>query len=83
MIAKADKGRTMLIIHKEMLKQKIYTFTQDNQIIPLDKDPMYSSQKHIQQTIQKCNIIIEKKPTQTSYTNKTNSTQTQYLDSKT
>jgi len=60
MIAKADKGRTMVIIHKEMLKQKIYTFTQENQIIPLDKDPTYSFQKHIQQTIHKCNKIIQK-----------------------
>jgi hypothetical protein len=61
MIAKADKSRTMVIIHKEMLKQKIYTFIQENQIIPLDKDPRYSFQKHTQQTIHKCNIIIQKK----------------------
>jgi len=67
MTAKADKGRTMVIIHKETLKQKIYTFIQENQIIPLDKDLTYSFQKHIQQTIHKCNTIKEKTNTDILY----------------
>ena len=50
----------MVIIHKDILKQKSDTFIQENQIIPLDKDPTESFQKHIQQTIHQCNIIIDK-----------------------
>ena len=51
MIAKADKGRTMVIIHEHALKQKISTFLQENQITALDKDPTDYFQKHIQQII--------------------------------
>jgi len=61
MITKADKGRTMVIIHKVTLKQKIDTFIPENQIILLNKDPVESFQKHIQQTMHKCNKIINKK----------------------
>ena len=45
MITKVDKGGTMVIIHKETLKQKIDTFIQENQIIQLNKDPTESFQK--------------------------------------
>jgi len=38
-IPKADKGRTMVIIHADTLKQAIYSFIQENQIISLDQDP--------------------------------------------
>jgi hypothetical protein len=51
----------MVIIHKDTLKNKIDSFIEENQIIPLDKDRTESFQKHIQQTIHKCNIIIDKK----------------------
>jgi len=61
MIAKADKGRTMVIIHKAALKQKISTFLQENQITAVDKDPTDYFQKHIQQIIHKCNTIRDKK----------------------
>jgi hypothetical protein len=60
MIAKADKGRTMVIIYKVTLKQKIHTFIPENQIIHLNKDPTDSFQKHIQHTMQKCNTIRHK-----------------------
>jgi len=49
MIAKADKGRTMVIIHKDTFKEKIDTFIQENQIIQLSKDPTESFQEQIQQ----------------------------------
>jgi hypothetical protein len=58
-IAKADKGTTMVIIHKEALTQKINNFI-ENQIIQLNKDPTDSFQKQIQQTIHKCNALIDK-----------------------
>jgi len=50
----------MVIIHKDIPKHKIDIFIKENQIIPLDTDPTESFQKHIQQTIHKCNIIIDK-----------------------
>ena len=60
-VAKADKGRTMVIIDKNALKHKVNTFIQENHIILLDKDPTESLQRHIQQTIQKCDILIDKR----------------------
>jgi hypothetical protein len=47
MIAKVDRGRTMVIIHKDTLKQKCDIFIQENRIIHLNKDPTESFQKHI------------------------------------
>ena len=61
MIAKADKRRTMVIKHKVIFKQKIDTIIPENQIRHLNKDPAESFQKHIQQTMHKCNTIINKK----------------------
>jgi len=61
MKAKADKGRTMVTTHTITLKQKIDTFIPENQIIHLNKDPTESFQKHIQQTMNKCDTIINKK----------------------
>jgi hypothetical protein len=50
MIAKADKSRTMVIIHKVTMKQKINTFIPKNQIIHLNKDP---TQNHFENTFNK------------------------------
>ena len=71
-----DKGRTMLIIHKDTLKQKIDTFIQENQIIQLNKDPTGSFQGHIQQTIHKCNTVTDKNQQKILNTNKTHGTKT-------
>lgn len=38
MAAKTDKGRTMVTIHRDTLKQKIDTFIQENQIMQISKD---------------------------------------------
>jgi hypothetical protein len=35
----ADKGRTIVTMHKETLKQKIDNFLKENQILQLNKDP--------------------------------------------
>jgi hypothetical protein len=50
----------MVIICKDVLKQKNSTFLQENQITALDKDPTDYFQKHIQQIIHKYNIINDK-----------------------
>jgi hypothetical protein len=44
--AKADKGRTMVIIHKDVLKQKNSTFLQENQTTALGKDPTLFSKTY-------------------------------------
>ena len=59
-IAKADKGKTMVIIDKNTLKQKIDTFIQENHITCLYIGPTDSYQKQIQQAIQKCDILIDR-----------------------
>jgi hypothetical protein len=50
----------MVIIDRNTLKQRIDTFIQEKHITPMDEDPTEYFQKHIQQTIHKCNIIIDK-----------------------
>jgi hypothetical protein len=65
--AKADKGRTMVMIHKDTLKQKMETFIEENQIIQLGKDPMESFQKQIQQTLHECNTVVDKTNKNTYY----------------
>ena len=57
---KADKGRTVVIIHKDILKQKVETFIHDNHITQLQKYPTELFQKQIQQILQKCNTVIDK-----------------------
>jgi len=82
MTAKADKGTTMVTIHKVTLKQEIDAFIPENQIIHSNKDPTESFQKHIQQTMHKCNTIINKS-NKNFGANKTHGTKTQCLDQKT
>ena len=60
-IAKADKGKTMVIRDKNTHKHKIDNFIQENQIILMDKDPTEAFQKYIEKTIQICNILIDKR----------------------
>jgi hypothetical protein len=51
-IVKADKGRTMVTIHKDTLVHNRETFINENHIIQLHKDPTELFQKQIQQTLQ-------------------------------
>jgi hypothetical protein len=60
MIAKADRGRTVVIIHKDIMKQKFVIIIPGNRIIRLNKDPEESFQNDFQQTMHKCNTIIDK-----------------------
>jgi hypothetical protein len=60
-IARKDKSNTMVIINKNTLKQKIDNFIQENHITCLNKDPTNLYQKQIQQAIQKCDTLIDKR----------------------
>jgi len=59
-ITKADKSKSIIIISKSMLKQKVDDFIQKNHISCLNKVPTDTYQKQIQHVIQKCNMQIDK-----------------------
>ena len=56
-IVKADKTKAIVIISKEMLKDKVNSFIIENH---MEQPPMEAYQKQIQQTVQKCNRLIDK-----------------------
>jgi adenylylsulfate kinase-like enzyme len=58
--AKADKGKTIVIISKGVLQEKIETFIQANDMLQLARDPTDLYQKHLLQTIQKCTSIVRR-----------------------
>ena len=60
-IAKADKGKTMVIIDKNTVKQKIDTFIHEKRITRLNSDLTYFYQKETQQATQKCDILVDKR----------------------
>jgi DNA-binding transcriptional MerR regulator len=59
-VAKANKNKAIVIMDKEVLRQKIDTFIQENNIMMLSKDPTESYQKLLQKTMQKCEDLVEK-----------------------
>jgi hypothetical protein len=52
-IIEADKGKTMVIIHKHDLENKVNTFINENDI-ELKADPTQKMQKRAQDTIKQC-----------------------------
>lgn len=56
-ILKADKSKAIVIINKNTLEKKVDNFIQENHI---NKDPTDTYQKQTQQTIKKCNILVDK-----------------------
>jgi hypothetical protein len=61
-IAKADKGKTLVILTQEEYKQKITNFIQDNKYIKIN-NPTQQYQRKVKQTLKQCNIIIPKEST--------------------
>ena len=59
-IVKADKSKTIVLIDKNSLEEKIKSFMQENKITQLTKDPTEKYHKHIQQTIKQCSTLIDK-----------------------
>jgi hypothetical protein len=60
MVTKADKGKTVVIIDKNIYIKKVENFLTDNNFIQLTQDPTNKYQKQIQQSILKCNTLIDK-----------------------
>jgi hypothetical protein len=59
-VAKADKGKTIVVIHRDILRQKVNTCIQNNSMLQLNKDPTEQYQKQISQALQKCDPLISK-----------------------
>ena len=59
-IVKADKSKAIVIIEKNTLVKKVDNFIQENNIRQINKEPTNMYQKQIQQTIQRCNILVDK-----------------------
>jgi hypothetical protein len=58
-VAKADKGKTILIIDKNSYRHKVTEFLQDNHYIKLQKGPTDLYHKQMQKVIQDSNLIID------------------------
>ena len=61
MITRADKGKTIVIIHTQNYNDKVYTFLTENNFHPLPHDPTNKDQTIIQKALQQCDQIIDKK----------------------
>jgi hypothetical protein len=59
-IAKADKGKTLIIIDKDTFRNKVISFLNENDYTKLQKDPADRYQKQTQKTIQWFGLIIDK-----------------------
>ena len=61
MTARADKGKTIVIINTDEYTEKLYTFLTENNFRTLQNDPTNEDHKHLQKTLQQCNLIINKR----------------------
>jgi hypothetical protein len=60
MIAKADKGNSIIIVYQNDYQEKIHKFINDHNFTTLKNDPTKTFQKDLRNTINKCPIIITK-----------------------
>jgi len=60
-IAKTDESKVRVIIDKNDLIEKVHNFLRENNIRQINKDPTDRYQKQIQQAIQQCKLLIEKR----------------------
>jgi fructosamine-3-kinase len=57
-VDRADKGKTVVIINRDTLRQTVEHFIQNNNILPLNKDPTEQYHKQVSQVLQKFNPFI-------------------------
>jgi len=60
-IVKADKSKAVVIIDRNTLGKKVDNFMQDNNIKQINMNPTDKYQRQIQQTIQRCNLLVDKR----------------------
>jgi len=61
MVAKADKGKTCVIIYTDEYNKKVHNFLNENNFQKLQKDPTNKYQKLITKTLQHSDLIVNKK----------------------
>ena len=61
MITRADKGKTIVIIHTQDYNGKVYSFLTEKYFHPLLHDPTNKDQTIIHKALQQCDQIINKK----------------------
>jgi len=60
MLVQADKGGTIVVIHKDEYAEKINTFLTYSDIHTLQKNPINKDCKQIHETLQQNNLIFNK-----------------------
>ena len=60
MIARVDKGKTIVIIHKQDYTDKVHTFLSGNNFHTLTHNPIQKDQKATHKALQQCEIIDKK-----------------------
>jgi hypothetical protein len=58
-IIEADKGKTLVIIYKQDLDEKVNDFIRDNEITQLKEDPTQRMHKLMQNAVKECKHIID------------------------
>jgi hypothetical protein len=58
-IAEADEGKTMVIMYKQDLNQKVKSFIKTNNIAELKADPTQKFQRIVQNTSKHCKNIVD------------------------
>lgn len=58
-VTKADKGNTVVVMYKDEYDIKVRQFLEDNNIIPLEKDPTPDFAKQINKTINESNSLLK------------------------
>jgi hypothetical protein len=72
-ITQADKGKTIVIIHKQEYDQYIDTFINNSNFTRLSKDPTSTYQRFIKDSINKCRMLIPNEQKQKCYNSNPNS----------
>ena len=57
-VAKADKGNTLVIMHRDIYYQKVYDFIKNNNIKSIGSDPTQKYMKHLNNAINKCTNLF-------------------------
>jgi hypothetical protein len=61
MIARADKGKTIIIINTDEYTKKVESFLTENDFHTLQNNPTNKDQKLLHKILQQCNLLIDKK----------------------
>jgi len=61
MIARADKGRTTIVMYTNEFTSKVQSFLRENNFHTLQKDPTKKDHRTLQSILQQSNLVIDKR----------------------